>query len=122
MVNDIEALSEVPTEVDVTSHKEERMVRIRADAVDREQIREMLLSCIDPLDPTDHPRSRVVNIVTGRIGPDEVNAPKAVEIGTSQMHHYEESWPTGFNATRNRNIANASLRRKLASRFQCYTK
>ena len=113
MVNDIEGMSEAQTATDVTSHKEERTARIRADATDRERIREMLQSCIDPLDPTDHPRSRVVNIVTGRIGPDEVNAPKAVEIGTSQMHHYEESWPTGFNATLSNKVVTMAASRKV---------
>ena len=96
-----------------TSHKEERTARIRADATDRERIREMLQSCIDPLDPTDHPRSRVVSIVTCRIGPDEVNAPKAVEIGTSQMHHNEESWPTGFNATLSNKVVTMAASRKV---------
>ena len=50
----------------------------------------MLQSCIDPLDPADH-LDRVINIVTGRIGPEKVNVPNTVVMGRTQMHSYEES-------------------------------
>ena len=40
-----------------------------------------------------------LNIVTGRVVPDIVNAGKSVEIGKAQMNVYEKSWPSGFNDT-----------------------
>ena len=52
-------MSVAQTATDVTSHKEERTARIRADGADREETREMLQSSVDPMDPTDHPWNRV---------------------------------------------------------------
>ena len=98
IVHDLTDLSEGHTVTDATTHKDEKPSRIRSAEEDRERIREQLQSCIDPLDPADHP-DRVINIVTGRIGPEKVNARNAVEIGRTQMRSYEESWPEGFNAT-----------------------
>ena len=105
MINDLGDMCETQISSDVTRHKEERPARIRSDAVDRNRIREMLQSCIDPLDPTDQPNNLVVNIVSGRIGPENVSAQDAVEIGRLQMHHYEGSWPAGFNATLSKKVA-----------------
>ena len=90
IVHDLTYMSEGHTVAYVTTHKEEKPFRIRLDEEDREKIREKLQSCIDPLDLADRP-DRVINIVTGRIGPEKVNAPNAVEIGGTQMSSYEES-------------------------------
>ena len=91
-VHDPTYMSEGHTVTEVTTHKEDNPFRTRSDTEHREKIREKLQSCIDPLDLADHP-DRVINIVTGRIGPEKVNAPNAVEIGRTQILSYEESWP-----------------------------
>ena len=80
-------MSEGHTVTEVITCKEEKPSRIRSDEEDSEKIREKLQSCIDPLDPV------------GRIGPEKVNVPNAIEIGRTQMGSYEGSWPEGFNAT-----------------------
>ena len=41
--------------------------------------------------------SALVNIVSGRICPDEVNVHDAVDLGKAQMEEYEASWPEGFH-------------------------
>ena len=90
IVHDLTDMSEDHRVAYVTTHKEEKPSCIRSKEEDRERIREKPQSCIDPLDPADHP-DRVTNIVTDRIGPEKMNAPNAVEIGRTQMRSYEES-------------------------------
>ena len=46
----------------VTKHKEEFESRIKSDANDRKNIRNMLKTCVDPLDPMGHP-VEIFNIV-----------------------------------------------------------
>ena len=70
--------------VQVNFHKKEMSASKKSDAIDRESIREKLQTCIDPLNPSD--------IVSGRIGPESVNADNAVSIGKEQMKKYEATW------------------------------
>ena len=58
---------------EVMIHKDERPARIKLDAQYRRNILHKLESCIDPMDPTNHP-DELVNIVTGRVAPGTVNA------------------------------------------------
>ena len=58
--------------VDIISRKEELALRIIYDENDRQVIREKLKLCINPLNRTGQ-ASALVNIVSGRICPDEVN-------------------------------------------------
>jgi hypothetical protein len=77
------------------THKEEGKARRESDAKDRDGIRKKLEMCIDPMDPADHPDG-IVNIVSGKIGKDEVNVHKSVEIGRLLMKEFENKWPDGF--------------------------
>ncbi len=97
----------------MTAHKEEKPSWIRSESRDRVKIKEKLAVSlyIDPLDPANHPDG-VGNIVTGRIGPEKVNAPQSVNIGKAQMRTFEESSPTGFNGTLSKEIATMSVMRK----------
>ena len=70
------------------THEEETTARIRSDAKDRESIRIKLELCIDPLNPSSHP-SNIVNIVSGKVADDAVNAQDAVSIGTEAMKEHE---------------------------------
>ena len=79
----------------VNHHKEEMSARKKSDAKDRENIREKLQSCIDPLDPDDHPTD-IINIVSGQIAPESVNVDNSVSIGEKQMKIYEANWPESF--------------------------
>ena len=99
-------------QVDV--HKEERPSRIKADQQDRLKIREKLLSCIDPLDSGSHPKN-IVNISSGRVGPDSVNAHMSVEIGSEQVTLYEQSWPEGFYEPIPKRVITMSVLRKSIS-------
>ena len=77
--------------MDITSHKEELASRIKYDENDdRQVIREKLKLCIDPLN-TASQASALVNKVSGRICPDEVNVHDAVDLGKTQMEEYEAS-------------------------------
>ena len=79
-----------------TVHKEEMPSRIKADEVDRENIKRMLKSCFHPLDTSNHPET-LFNIQSGNIAHEKVNAFDAFSIGKQQMN--EKSWPKGFYST-----------------------
>ncbi len=70
----------------VTIHKEEEASRIMTDAIDREKNRNKLVTCIDLLNPANHPPG---NIVTGRISPASVtvddSAPSSMFDDTGVM-------------------------------------
>ena len=85
-------------DVDAKRHKEEMMTRMLSDANDREKLRNKLEESINPLDSAQHPEEGILNIVNGRISPDEVNVDRALEIGETTMKTFELSWPTGFNS------------------------
>ena len=53
-------------------------------------------TCMDPLN-TAGQAAILVNIVSGRICPNEVNVHDAVDLGKAQMEEYEASWPEGFH-------------------------
>ena len=97
---------------EMMTHKEEKPSCIHSDSQERQNIQDKLKTCIDPLDPADHPNG-LVNIVTGRVVPDIVNAGKSDEIGRAQMNAYQQSWPSGFNDT---------LSKKVVTMYVCDTK
>ena len=74
--------------------------RIQSDGVDREKLKDRLNTCIDPLQPDSHPPG-LINVVTGRLCPDNVNVDDSVNIGTKQMNEYELHWPESFNKHEN---------------------
>ena len=82
--------------VDITSHKEELESRIKYDENDRQVIIKKLKLSIDPLN-TAGQASALVNMVSGRICPDEVNVHDAVDLGQAEMEEFEASWPEGFH-------------------------
>ena len=49
-----------------------------------------LQECIDPMNQEGHP-PELANIAIGKI--DNVNADKAVELGSKQMKEFEYVWP-----------------------------
>lgn len=95
LIKDIADMRDEDTETQVLSHKGKMPAHVKSDVQDRENIRDKLKSCIDPLNEEDHPDS-IVNIVTGRISKDTVNVDQAVIVGREQMETYEASWPDGF--------------------------
>ena len=80
-------------------HKEEGKARIEADRKDRDGLRSRQDSCIDPLDPKQHPDISIVNIVSGKITPAFVNVKNSVLIGEGMLEDYEKAWPEGFYST-----------------------
>ncbi len=108
LVQDVADMTDGYKQSEVMTHKEEKPSRIRSDSQDRQNIQDKLKTCIDPL---DHPNG-LVNIVTGRVVPDIVNAGKSVEIGRAQMNAYEQSWPSGFNDTLSKKVVTMSVTRK----------
>ena len=54
---------------ELTTQTEEKPSRVRSYEEDRDRITEKLQFCIDPADLPD----RVINIVTGTLGPKKVN-------------------------------------------------
>ena len=94
IVQDIANMSDHSGEREVKSHEKEKPSRITSDANDRDKIREKCLTCIDPY---SHP-ANLVNVVTGLISPEMVNAHDAVDIGNGQLVSFEKSWSDGFSA------------------------
>jgi len=111
LVQDVADMTDTYKPFEVMTHKEEKPSRIRSDSQDRQNIQEKLKTCIYRLDPADHPIG-FVNIVTGRVEPDIVNAVKSVEIGRAQMNVYQQSWPSGFNDTLSKKVVTMSVTRK----------
>ena len=93
-------------------HKEEMKSRMLSDANDREKPRNKLEESINPLDSAQHPEEGILNIVSGRISPDEVNVDRALEIGETTMKTFELSWPTGFNAPISKEVKTMQLMKK----------
>jgi len=92
---DVTEMTKGYKETEVTTHKEEKPSRMRADEQDRLKIREKLQMSIDPLEASDHPDA-VVNVVSGLISPANINVQNAVVIGNKQKQSFEKSLPSGF--------------------------
>ena len=78
-------------------HKEESVHRIKSDHIDRNNLRQKLQVCIDPLDPLQHPDG-LVNIVTGQIisNNSSINVDEATELGKHQLVKFQQKLPGGF--------------------------
>ena len=70
-------------------HKEESAGRIRSDEDDRQSLRHALSCCIDPLDPSSHPKDSLINIATAIIPPDKVNIDECRNLGRKQLSSFE---------------------------------
>jgi len=92
-------------------HKEEMKSRTVADKKDKETIRAKLAQSIDPLNPTQHPKN-LVNIVTGNIAPEGVNVDNSVQVSSSQMKEFEQSWPENFHGTISKKIVTMATLKK----------
>uniref|UniRef100_UPI00359005F2 uncharacterized protein n=1 Tax=Myxine glutinosa TaxID=7769 RepID=UPI00359005F2 len=95
-----------------TYHKEEMPARIKADAQDRNALREKVELSIDPLDPDQH-QYGLVNVVTGKVVVHpSVNVNNAVTLGENQMETFEKSWPGGFHDTITKTVNTMAITRK----------
>jgi hypothetical protein len=98
VMNDLEAMKDGEEQRVVTSHKEERHTRIKADTADRMKIREAVSTCIDVFESGEHPVVGIVDIFSGRVVDDAaLNVHNSLQIGTSQWLEYEGQWPAGFH-------------------------
>ena len=64
------------------------------------------------MNSTQHSGGGILNIVNGRISPDEVNVNKTLEIGEKIMKTFELSWPTGSNASISMAVKTMQLTKK----------
>ena len=110
LVQDVADMTDGFKQSEVITHKE-KPSHIHSDSQDQQNIQDKLKTWIDPLDPADHPNG-LVNILTGRVVPDIVNAGKSVEIGRVQMNVYQQSWPSDFNDTLSKKVVITSVTRK----------
>ncbi len=86
--------------------------RIQADANDRENIRNKLATCIDPLDPVSHPPGRLINVASGGISPASANVDDSVLLGGKLMTKYREGWPQSFHRPLSKPTVTMSASRK----------
>ena len=54
----------------------------------------------------------ILNIVNGRISPDEVNVDRALESVETTMETFELYWPTGLNAAISKKVKTLQLMKK----------
>uniref|UniRef100_UPI00358EAA80 uncharacterized protein n=1 Tax=Myxine glutinosa TaxID=7769 RepID=UPI00358EAA80 len=86
--------------------------RIKADAQDRNALREKVELSIDPLDPEQH-QDGLVNVVTGKVVVHpSVDVNNAVTLGENQMETFEKSWPGGFHDTITKTVNTMAVTRK----------
>ena len=83
----------------MTTHKEEKEGRMKADLTDKIKLRNFLETCLHPLDDQNHPKDAICNIYTGQMADSKVNVNKAFEIGKKQMASFQDSLPDGFRST-----------------------
>ena len=86
-------------EIRMTTHKEERDGRMKADLIDKVKLQNVLETWLHPLNCSNHPESTLCNIYTGQLSGIKVNVNKSVAIGTKQMVSYQGSLPDGFRST-----------------------
>ena len=113
MVQDIANMFDHSGEREVRSHEKEKPSRITSDPKDRDKIRKRL-TCIVPLDTYSLPAD-FVNVVTGLISPEMVNAHDALDIGNGQLVSFEKRWPDGFTLLF-KLLLTMALKRKVAGR------
>ena len=65
IVRDVSRMKDESRKVSVTVHKEKMPARNKSDAADRETLRERRTSCIEPLNPDDHPNHFVIFVCAG---------------------------------------------------------
>lgn len=95
MVKDASTMKNESRQMSVTIHKEEMPERKSSDDTVRDELREILITCINPLMINDQP-DRLVNIVTGTIAPAAVNGDTATRIRIEQMKYHEAQWPVAY--------------------------
>ena len=71
-------------------HKEESLVRIPSEQIDRIKIRSFLSSCIHPLDLDSHDPVVLCNIWTGEASDEKTNVHQSVEIEQRQMETFPD--------------------------------
>jgi len=76
LVQDVADMADGYKQSEVMTHKE-LPSHIHSDSKDRQNIQDKLKSCIDPLDPADHPKGLVI-ILAGRVVLDIVNSGEGV--------------------------------------------
>ncbi len=97
LTKDVMSLSDPTIHTTVTIYKEEGALRILTGAIDREKTRNKLVTCIDVLNPANHPPVSLINIVTGRISPASVTvddfAPSSMfdETGVMRLTKYKST-------------------------------
>ena len=109
---DVMALSDPDIQKTVTVHKEEGSSRIQTDSLNRENIRNKLAICIDPLNPVNHPENSLINIITGRLSPASVNVDDSIQLGEQLMRSYEDGWPQSFHKPLSKPTVTMSISRK----------
>ena len=94
----------------MTTHKEEKAGRIKADIIDKVKLRNFLKTCLHPLDVSNHPDAvqitkteqqseysgfpkALCNIYTGQISHSKVNVNDSVEKGKKLMVQFQNSLP-----------------------------
>ena len=76
-VQDVADITDGYKQSEVMIHKEEKLSCICSNSQDQQNIQDKMKTCIDPLDPADHPNG-LVNILTGRVVPDIVRKVRKV--------------------------------------------
>ena len=77
-------------------HKEENKVRTMNDLVNKNKFKNLLITCIHPLQSESHTLCNLCNIYTGEIADETFNGNTAVEIARKLMTSFQRSLLEGF--------------------------
>ena len=86
-------------EIRMTTHKEEKDGRMKADLIAKVKLLNFLETCLHALNCSNHPKSIFCNIYTGQLSGIKVNFNKSDETGTKQMFSFQRSLPDDFRST-----------------------
>ena len=86
-------------EIRMTTHKEEKDGRMKADLIAKVKLLNFLETCLHALNCSNHPKSIFCNIYTGQLSGIKVNINKSDETGTKQMLSFQRSLPDDFRST-----------------------
>ena len=91
--DDIDGQSEFEQQSEERIHKEEAAKRKEFDRKGRIKLLEQVRKYFHPITELSE---KLLNIVNGKVAPENVNTHKALEIGIAQMREFQEKLPAGL--------------------------
>ena len=95
-----------------TYNKEAMEARFKADAKDRNVLRDNIDLFIDPLDPDQHQDGLVNEVPTKIVVHQSVNVNNSIALGKTALKAFGKSWPSGFYDTISKSVNTMAMAQK----------